>query len=233
MRNVLVTGGSRGIGRAIVEVLESAGYHVTYTFHSGRRLDGLSSLGYKLDITDRSSCLNMLAELERQSRYPEILINNAGICKDNFFHKMNYCEWNSVLVTNLISLYHITQPVFSRMRDSGYGRIVNISSVNAHRGQLGQVNYCASKAGILGLTKALALEGARFGITVNSISPGYTDTDMTALIREDIREGIQAAVPLARFAEPKEIAKAVLFLISEDSSYITGTDFHVNGGLYI
>lgn len=164
---------------------------------------------------------------------PGILVNNAGVVNDSMFHKMEYSDWYQVINVNLLSLFNLTQPIFSAMRNKNYSRIVNISSVNANKGQIGQANYCAAKAGILGFTKALALEGARYGITVNAISPGYTDTDMVKNVRPDVLENIIGTIPLQRLCRPDEVAALVCYLVSDNANYITGANYEINGGLYL
>lgn len=234
MRNVLVTGGSRGIGRAIVEHLIMQGYKVSFTYNSTLPKDyNSATAAFKLDITDPVQCEKLLLELDGKGLFPEILINNAGITADAMFHKMTAHQFSSVINTNLISLFNITQPVFTEMRAKGFGRIVNISSINAKKGQIGQTNYCASKAGIQGFTKALALEGAKFGVTVNSVSPGYIETDMVMKIREDIRDSLIQGIPAGRFGKPREVARLIEFLISEESDYITGANYDINGAMHL
>lgn len=233
MRNVLVTGGSRGIGKSIVSELTAAGYKVSYTYNNTLPLKEYSngSQGYKLDVNDSSACLALLEKLEETNSFPEVLINNAGITKDVLFSKMTAEQWIEVLNTNLLSLFNLTNPIFARMKKNGFGRIVNISSVNASKGQVGQVNYCTAKAGVLGFTRSLALEGAKYGITVNTMSPGYIATDMVMAIQEDVRDRVVNSIPVGRFGFPEEIAKSIKFLLSDDASYITGANIEVNGGL--
>lgn len=234
MRNVLVTGGSRGIGRSIVDYLSKNGYKVVFTYNSDLPKDyDKSATTFKLDINSPEQCQNLLKELSEKNLFPEILINNAGITADAMFHKMTAQQFSSVINTNLVSIFNITQPVFSEMRAKGFGRIVNLSSVNAKRGQLGQTNYCASKAGIQGLTKALALEGAKYGVTVNSVSPGYIETDMIMKIREDIRNSLLKDIPVGRFGKPEEVARLIGFLIADESDYVTGVNYDVNGAMYL
>jgi len=230
--NVLVTGGSRGIGLAVVEKMASLGNQVIYTFKNESAHVHLPNVTcYKLDITDKNACDEFYTYLSLNIGMPHVLINNAGITSDKPFHKMTHEEWLSVINVNLVSLFNITQPAFSHMRSNLFGRIINISSVNAHKGQFGQTNYCASKAGILGFTKALALEGAAKGVTVNSISPGYTETDMIKKIGIDILDNIKGKIPNGRFATPGEIANLVAFLASTDAGYINGSDYAINGAL--
>lgn len=234
MRNVLVTGGSRGIGKAIVEYLIEQNYRVVFTYKNALPEDfPAAAIAMKLDMTEVAHCESLLEQLEEQNLYPEILINNAGITADAMFHKMTAQQFSEVINTNLISIFNITQPVYTKMREKGFGRIVNISSINARKGQIGQTNYCASKAGIQGFTKALALEGAKFGVTVNSVSPGYIETDMVMKIREDIRANLIKDIPAGRFGKPKEVARVVGFLIADESDYITGVNYDINGAMYL
>lgn len=234
MKNVLVTGGSRGIGRAIVEHLIIQNYKVSFTYNSTLPTDyNSAATAFKLDMTDPAQCKKLLLELADQGLFPEILVNNAGITDDAMFHKMTAQQFASVINTNLVSLFNITQPVFIEMRAKGFGRIVNISSINAKMGQIGQTNYCASKAGIQGFTKALALEGAKFGVTVNSVSPGYIETDMVMKIREDIRDRLIKDIPAGRFGKPEEVARLIGFLIAKESEYITGANYDINGAMHL
>lgn len=233
MKTVLVTGGGRGIGAAIVDELSRSDYRVVYTYRSVRGVgEGNSIFPYQLDVADGGACQALLDELDAVGLFPEILINNAGIVDDAMFHKMNFMQWESVMRINLLALFHLTQPIFCRMREKKFGRIVNISSVNANKGQAGQTNYCAAKAGIQGFTRALALEGVRHGVTVNAISPGYVATDMVMGVRQDVREQIMASIPAGRFGQPSEIAALVKFLISEESSFMTGANVEMNGGMH-
>jgi acetoacetyl-CoA reductase len=196
--------------------------------------EGLKSIkGHRVDVNDMQSSQVFFSRLMTEGRPPDVLINNAGITVDKMFHRMKREEWRDVMETNLLSLFNLTQLAFKIMRDRKFGRIINISSINAHKGQLGQTNYSASKAGIIGFTKSLALEGARYGITVNSISPGYTETDMVTEMSSEILQGIIANIPLGRLGKPNDVANAAAFLISECSEYITGADIPVNGGMYL
>lgn len=234
MRNVLVTGGSRGIGRAIVEHLASLNYRVSYTYKSELTGDQpKNALAWKLDLTDAKQCSELLDTLREKDLYPEILINNAGITDDAMFHKMTAEQFSSVINTNLVSLFNISQPIFTQMRANGFGRIVTLSSINARKGQIGQTNYCSSKAGIQGFTKALALEGAKFGVTVNSVSPGYIETDMVMKIREDIRNNLISSIPVGRLGKPEEVARLVAFLAADESGFITGANYDINGAMHL
>lgn len=234
MRNVLVTGGSRGIGKAIAEHLVEQNYRVVFTYKNALPEDlPAAAIAFKLDMTEAAQCESLLKQLEEKNLYPEILINNAGITADAMFHKMTAQQFSDVICTNLVSIFNITQPVYTKMREKGFGRIVNISSINAKKGQIGQTNYCASKAGIQGFTKALALEGAKFGVTVNSVSPGYIETDMVMKIRDDIRANLIKDIPAGRFGKPEEVARVVGFLIAEESDFITGANYDVNGAMHL
>ena len=233
MRTALVTGGSTGIGFATVKSLINSGFKVVATYNETTPKQAIDNVVFKkLDITSRSSCLELLTELDNLDLFPSTLVNNAGITSDSMFHKMSHEAWLQVINVNLISLFNLTQPIFTRMREKKYGRIINISSVNANKGQAGQVNYCAAKAGIQGFTKALAQEGARYGITVNTISPGYTDTSMVENIKPEILDKIKQSIPMGRLASPDEIAAQVNYLTTELAGYITGANFQINGGMY-
>jgi acetoacetyl-CoA reductase len=234
MKNVFVTGGSRGIGKAIVEHLVKNNYRVVFTYKNIMPEDfPAAAKAFKLDMTEEMQCESLLRHLDEINLFPEILINNAGITSDAMFHKMTAKQFSDVINTNLVSIFNITQPIYTKMREKGFGRIVNISSINARKGQIGQTNYCASKAGIQGFTKALALEGAKFGVTVNSISPGYIETDMVMQIREDIRANLIKGIPAGRFGKPEEVARLVEFLIADESDYITGANYDINGAMHL
>lgn len=234
----LVTGAMGGIGLEICKALESKGYTVIGLYHknyksqnwnSDTKLDRL----IQCDINDESSCSKVIGEIVSFYGKIDILVNVAGITRDVTFKKMSSTDWGDVIQTNLISLYNITHPVFNNMIDNKYGRIVNISSVNGHKGQFGQVNYSASKSGIYGFTKSLAFEGASKGITVNSISPGYIETSMTDAVPDSVLDSIKSQIPLRKLGTPSDIARTVLFLVDVDASYITGEDINVNGGLFM
>jgi acetoacetyl-CoA reductase len=233
-RTALVTGSSTGIGLEIVKALSGSGVKVIATYNSSKPTYQHEDVIYrKLDITDNVECNFFLEELAGLNITPDILINNAGVARDSMFHKMKYEDWYHVINVNLLSLFNLTQPVFNMMKDQGYGRIINISSVNANKGQVGQANYCAAKAGIQGFTKVLALEGARYGVTVNTISPGYTDTKMMSTIKPETLDKIIDAIPLKRLCKPEEIAALTLYLTSEQAAYVTGANYEINGGLYL
>ena len=233
--NIIVTGGSRGIGAEIIKNLTNKGHTVDYTYSRLPAIEKDTNFlrGHMIDVNDREATQLFVNKLVKENRCPDVLINNAGITKDKMFHRMGYEDWRNVIETNLLSLHNITQPVFKIMRQKMYGKIINISSINAHKGQLGQANYSASKAGIIGFTKSLALEGARYGITVNSISPGYTETDMVAKMNGEVLNSIIGNIPLGRLGKPSDVANTAAFLMSEYADYITGADIPVNGGLYL
>ncbi|ABM00456.1 SDR family oxidoreductase [Shewanella amazonensis] len=237
---VVVTGATGGIGWTIAEYLMSLEYFVIGTTHRAPQsaceqwIEMADKRGVliKYDSNVDNLSIDTLIEVANgHSIYG--LVNNLGITRDSSFKKMTSEQWKQVMDVNLFSVFSLTQCIFNHMALSGSGRIVNISSVNAHRGQFGQVNYCAAKAGLLGFTKALSLEGAKSGITVNSVSPGYTDTKMLSHIPTDILQSIKDSVPMKRLAKPIEIAHAVAFLLDDKSAYITGADIPVNGGLHL
>lgn len=239
----LVTGGMGGIGTAICQKLAAKGIKVIATYNrNGDRTRHWQTeqlkLGYNIDIKfinvcDFNSCKTVIQEVEDSYHSIDILVNNAGITQDVPLYKMDVEQWESVLSTNLDSLFNVTRNVINGMIARGYGRIINISSINAQKGQYGQVNYSASKAGIHGFTKSLALEVARKGITVNTISPGYIETGMVLALSENIREKIIDQIPVGRLGKPEEVARAVVFLAAEASSFITGTNLIINGGHYL
>jgi len=243
-RLALVTGGTRGIGFSIVKMLHDEGLKVIVISKNdtaGKKWlqesieKGLTNLDYyACDISNQTSCKNIISTIIDEHGTIDVLINNAGITRDSTFRKMTFDDWQQVINTNLISLFNITQPIIDGMVEKKYGRIVNISSVNAQKGQFGQTNYCAAKAGVIGFTKALALELASKGITVNVISPGYTETDMViGKISETFLKELINSIPIKRLLKPKEIAEVVRLLIKEDSGYITGANFQINGGYYM
>jgi len=244
-RVALVTGGVGGIGTAICKRLAADGHFVVANFAiagsdepwrqamAAAGLNGTQSALAFGDVTDYAAMGRMVHEIEREHGPVAILVNCAGITRDSTFRKMTPEQWRSVLATNLDSVFNVTRHVIEGMVERGWGRIINISSVNAVRGQFGQTNYAAAKAGILGFTKSLAQEVVKKGITVNAISPGYVQTDMVMAIREDVRKKIVSEIPAGRLAMPEEVADAVAFLASEKAAYITGTNLAVNGGLHM
>jgi acetoacetyl-CoA reductase len=237
-RLAVVTGGTRGIGGAISEALKAHGYSVVASYAGND--DAAMAFKqkftipvYKFDVSDFEACQSAVAEIVKEHGPIEILINNAGITRDGTMHKMSYEQWNAVIQTNLTSCFNMSRSVIDDMRERNYGRIVNIGSINGQAGQYGQVNYAAAKSGIHGFTKALAQEGAAKGITVNAIAPGYIATEMVRAVPENILEKIIARIPVGRLGEASEIARAVLFLVSDDAGFITGSTLSVNGGQHM
>lgn len=242
----LVTGGTGGLGTSICRELVDGGFRVVAGYNSGGDHSKAQAwqaeqkaAGYEIDVaygdvTDAESCAQCIATVEELTGGSiDILINNAGITRDGQFKKMSWEQWDEVLTANLDSMFHMTRLVINGMIDSGWGRIINISSVNAQKGQFGQCNYSAAKAGIHGFTKALAQEVARKGVTVNTVSPGYIKTAMVAKIAQEIQDQICAGIPVGRFGTPEEIGHMCNFLCGEHSGYITGADMSVNGGLHM
>jgi acetoacetyl-CoA reductase len=235
----LVTGGTRGIGAAISQSLSEAGYLVAANYSSDHatadkfhRETGIPV--FQWDVSDWNACQKSIGDVcEHFGGTIDILVNNAGITKDRMLHKMSPDEWRRVIAVNLDSVFNMSSAVIVSMREKGFGRIINISSVNGQKGQLGQTNYSAAKAGIIGFTKALALESASKGITVNAIAPGYIYTDMTEQIDPEIRAKITTSIPIGRFGTVDEVSRGVLFLADEKSSYITGITLNINGGQYL
>jgi acetoacetyl-CoA reductase len=238
-RVAVVTGGTRGIGEAISKALLAAGYKVAATYHgndeAAAKFKGATGANvYKWDVSDYNSCVEGLAKVEADLGPVDVLVNNAGVTKDGFFHKMTPEQWYGVINTNLNSLFNMTRPVWEGMRSRKFGRVICISSINGQKGQAGQVNYSAAKAGDLGFVKALAQEGARVGVTVNAICPGYIATEMVKAIATDvIAKNILPHIPVGRLGEPEEIARAVVFLASDDAGFITGSTLSANGGQYL
>jgi acetoacetyl-CoA reductase len=237
-RVAIVTGGTRGIGAAIAKALAAAGCKVAATYHgndeAAARFKAETGVAvYKWDVADPAACASGVKQVEADLGPVDILVNNAGITRDGMFHKMSYDQWSAVIRTNLDSMFTMTRPVIDGMRERNFGRVVNISSINGQKGQLGQVNYSAAKAGILGFTKALALENARKGVTVNAICPGYIDTDMVHGVPEKVLEGIIAQIPVGRLGKAEEIASLVVYLASDAAAFMTGSVLTANGGQYI
>lgn len=241
-RTALVTGGTGGIGTAIVRYLARQGHRVATNYRDEARAaawredmirDGIDVVMVPGDVADPVSAATMVRNIEDLAGPIEILINNAGITRDTTFHKMDFQQWTDVVNTNLNAVFNVTRPVIEGMRLRQWGRIVQISSINGQKGQYGQANYAAAKAGMHGFTISLAQENARFGITVNTVSPGYVGTDLVMAVPEDIRQKIIAQIPVGRLGRPEEIAHAVAFLTSEDSSWITGSNLAINGGHYM
>ncbi|MCH8951641.1 MAG: acetoacetyl-CoA reductase [Proteobacteria bacterium] len=237
-RVALVTGGTRGIGAAISRALKEAGYTVgaNYAGNDEAAAAFKAETGiavYKWSVADYDACVEGIARVEADLGPIEVLVNNAGITRDAPFHRMTRDQWSAVVDTNLSGVFNMTHPLWNGMRERNFGRIVNISSINGQKGQFAQVNYSAAKAGDLGFTKALAQEGARKGITVNAICPGYIATDMVMAVPEKVRESIIAQIPVGRLGEAAEIARCVVFLASDDAGFITGSTITANGGQYL
>ena len=237
-RVALVTGGSRGIGAAISVALKEAGCRVAanYAGNDAAAEKFKADTGipvFKWSVADYDACVAGIAKVEGELGPVEILVNNAGITRDAMFHKMTPEQWREVIDTNLSGVFNMTHPVWNGMRERKFGRIVTISSINAQKGQAGQANYSAAKAGDLGFTKALAQEGARAGITVNAICPGYIATDMVKAIDPTVlKERVLPQIPVGRLGEPEEVARCVVFLASDAAGFITGSTLSVNGGQY-
>jgi acetoacetyl-CoA reductase len=237
-RVAIVTGGTRGIGEAISLSLKKAGVTVAanYAGNDDRAFAFAESTGisiYKWDVADHNACTDGVAKVEADLGPVDIVINNAGITRDGILLKMSYEDWKQVIDTNLGGCFNMAKATFPGMRDRRWGRIVNIGSVNGQSGQYGQVNYAAAKSGIHGFTKALAQEGAKVGITVNAIAPGYIDTDMVAAVPQDVLAKIVARVPVGRLGYAEEIARGVAFLCAEDAGFITGSTLSINGGQHM
>jgi acetoacetyl-CoA reductase len=240
----LITGSKGGIGSAISEQLVNDGYRVIATYFTGNYQCALDWFNekqfneqqvrlFELDVTNTEQCAERLAVLLEEEGTVDVVVNNAGITRDGMFKKMQASAWKEVIETNLNSVFNVTQPLFAAMCEKGNGRVINISSVNGLKGQFGQTNYSAAKAGMIGFSKALAAEGARSGVTVNVVAPGYTGTPMVEAMKPEVLESIKAQIPMGRLATPAEIAKSVSFLVSDAGAYITGETLSVNGGLYM
>ena len=242
-RIALVTGAMGGLGTAICQELAKAGHKVVAAYHpqfdnKDEWLKEQEAAGFKDfipvagDVADLASVQAMVAEAEAKAGPIDILVNNAGITRDKMFAKMERDQWDAVIATNLTSLFNLTKQVSSKMAERGWGRIINISSVNGVKGQMGQTNYSAAKAGVIGFTKALAAELAAKGVTVNAIAPGYVATKMVMAIREDVLKGIVDSVPMKRLGKPEEMGAACVYLASENAGFMTGATLNINGGLY-
>ncbi len=237
-RVAVVTGGTRGIGEAISIELKEAGYNVAATYagndDAARAFSSKTGISvYKFDVGIFDQCQENVAKIESDLGPIEVLINNAGITRDGTLQKMSPARWEEVIRTNLTSCYNMCRCVIEGMRERGFGRIVNIGSVNGQAGQYGQVNYASAKSGIHGFTKALALEGASKGITVNAVAPGYVSTDMVRAVPEKILQKIIATIPAGRLGDPHDIARAVLFLVADDADFMTGSTLSINGGQHM
>jgi acetoacetyl-CoA reductase len=241
-RIALVTGGTGGIGTAIVQRLVREGHRVASNYRDADKAEAwrqkMVAAGCPVtlvpgDVGDPEAAADMVRAIEKALGPVDILINNAGITRDTTFHKMTYQQWMDVVNTNLNACFNVTRPVIESMRERKWGRIVQISSINGQKGQYGQANYAAAKAGMHGFTISLAQENARFGITVNTVSPGYVGTDMVMAVPEDVRAKIVAQIPAGRLGKPDEIAYAVNFFLSEEAAWITGANLAINGGHYM
>ena len=242
-RIALVTGAMGGLGTAICQQLAKAGYKVVANclpafppkeaWLASQKAEGFDFVAAEGDVSDYESCKAMVAKIEADVGPIDILINNAGITRDRFFPKMEKSQWDAVINTNLTSLFNVTQHISPKMAERGWGRIINISSVNGVKGQAGQTNYSAAKAGVIGFTKALAQELVTKGVTVNAIAPGYIATEMVMAIREDVRETIRESVPMKRFGTPEEVGGLCVYLASDIAGYITGATININGGLHM
>ncbi len=238
-RVALVTGGTGGIGTSIIQRLAQMGHRVATNYRDETRARawqaqmrerGIEVALARGDVSIAEEAQALVEDVERQLGPVEVLINNAGITRDSTFHRMSVLQWNEVIATNLNSCFNVTRPVIEGMRSRQWGRIVQISSINGLKGQYGQANYAAAKAGMHGFTISLARENARFGVTVNTVSPGYVATDMVMAVPEDVRAKIVAEIPTGRLGSPEEIAYAVAFLVAEEAAWITGSNLDINGG---
>jgi acetoacetyl-CoA reductase len=234
----LVTGGTRGIGAAVSKALKAQGCKVAANY--GGNDDAAKAFNketgiptFKWDVTDYVACGEGVAAVENEVGPVDILVNNAGISRDSMFQKMSHEQWSEVIRTNLDSLFNMTRPVINGMRERGFGRVINISSINGQKGQLGLTNYCAAKSGVIGFTRALALENARKGVTVNAIAPGYVKTDLLAGVSDDVMKAIVGQIPVGRLGEADEVARCVVFLAADESAWITGSTLTINGGQHM
>ncbi len=241
-RIVLVTGATGGLGTAMCKGLAKDGYHIAANYRNRSKADawaeemqtaGIEVALFEGDVTDYASVSNMVAEIEGKLGPIDILVNNAGITRDGRFAKMSPEDWHDVIATNLDSVFNCSRHVINGMIDRKFGRIINISSVNGQRGQFGQANYSAAKAGMHGFTKTLAMEVAKYGITVNTISPGYIGTDMVMAVEQKYRDAIVAQIPVGRLGGTHEVAHLVSFLASDDAGFITGANYSINGGQHV
>ena len=237
-RVAVVTGGTRGIGRAISVALKHAGYRVAAVYagddKAAQQFKNDAGIPvFKFNVGDFTACADGVKAIEAALGPVEILVNNAGITRDTTMHRMSFEQWNAVIQTNLTSCFNMTRQVIEGMRARGFGRIVNIGSINGQAGQFGQANYAAAKAGMQGFTKALAQEGAARGVTVNVVAPGYVETDMVRAVPADVLEKIIARIPVGRLGKPEEIARAVLFLVADEAGFITGSTLSINGGQHM
>ena len=237
-RVAIVTGGTRGIGEAISLVLQKQGVTVVANYAGNEErarefADRTGIAAFRWDVSRPEACDAGVRQVEAEVGPVDIVVNNAGITRDGTLMKMSYEDWKAVIDTNLGGCFNMARATFAGMRERGWGRVVNIGSINGQAGQYGQVNYAAAKSGIHGFTKALAQEGARFGITVNAIAPGYIDTDMVAAVPSDVLSKIVARIPVGRLGQADEIARGVAFLCSEDAAFVTGSTLSINGGQHM
>jgi acetoacetyl-CoA reductase len=237
-RVAIVTGGTRGIGAAISQALKDRGHTVVANYagneEKAKAFSESSGIAtYKWDVGDHEACLAGVKQVEAEVGPIDIVVNNAGITRDGTLHRMTFDDWNEVMRINLGGCFNMAKATFGGMRERGWGRIINIGSINGQAGQYGQVNYAAAKSGIHGFTKALAQEGAKFGVLVNAIAPGYIDTDMVAAVPEPVLEKIVAKIPVGRLGNAYEIARAVAFLASENAGFVTGSTLSINGGQHM
>ena len=237
-RVAVVTGGTRGIGEAISVALKNAGYTVAANYagndEKAKEFSARTGIAvYKFDVSDFDAVQDGIAKITADLGPVDVVVNNAGITRDGVLQRMAPQQWNDVIATNLTSCFNLCRTVIDGMRERGFGRIVNIGSINGQAGQYGQVNYAAAKSGIHGFTKALAQEGAAKGITVNAIAPGYIDTDMVRAVPPNVLEKIVARIPVGRLGKAEEIARGVLFLVSDDGGFITGSTLSINGGQHM
>jgi acetoacetyl-CoA reductase len=237
-RVAIVTGGTRGIGEAISKALRAQGLTVVANYGGNdakarqfTEETGITS--YKWDVGDHQACIDNCARVEAELGPIDVIVNNAGVTRDGTLHRMSFDDWNEVMRINLGGCFNMAKATFPGMRERGWGRIINIGSVNGQAGQYGQVNYAAAKSGIHGFTKALAQEGAKFGVTVNAIAPGYIDTDMVAAVPAPVLEKIVAKIPVGRLGQAEEIARGVVFLTSDNAAFITGSTMSINGGQHM
>lgn len=237
-RVAVVTGGTRGIGRAISDALRDAGYDVAANYAGNHEAakkfeDETGIKAYKFDVAGYDACQAGIDQIVADKGPVDILVNNAGITRDGTLMRMSRKEWDEVIDTNLGSCFNMAHATFPSMRERGFGRIINIGSINGQAGQYGQVNYAAAKSGIHGFTKALAQEGARYNITVNAIAPGYVDTDMVAAVPANVLEKIVATVPVGRLGHADEIARGVMFFAADEATFVTGSTMSINGGQHM
>jgi acetoacetyl-CoA reductase len=237
-RVAVVTGGTRGIGRAISTVLKDGGYKVAANYRgndkAAQQFHAETGIPvYKFDVADFKACADGVKAIEAELGPIDVLVNNAGITRDTTMHRMSFEQWDAVIQTNLASCFNMSSAVIEGMRARGFGRVVNIGSINGQAGQYGQVNYAAAKSGIHGFTKALAQEGASRGITVNAVAPGYVDTEMVRAVPAEVLEKIIARIPVGRLGKAEDIARTVLFLVADEAGFITGSTLSVNGGQHM